>query len=702
MFSKILIANRGEIVCRITRTARRMGIATVAVYSDADAGALHVALADEARRIGPAAPRDSYLNIASVVAAARDSGAEAVHPGYGFLSENAGFAEACAEAGLVFIGPSPEAIRAMGSKSAAKALMETRGVPVVPGYHGDDQDPARLQAEAERIGYPVMIKATSGGGGRGMRIVASAGEFAPALDSARREAAGAFGDDRILIERYLASPRHIEVQVFGDSNGNAVHLFERDCSIQRRHQKIVEEAPAPGLDAPRRAAIGKAALEAVRAVGYVGAGTVEFIVPAGALGDTQEPWGFYFIEMNTRLQVEHPVTEAVTGLDLVEWQLRIAAGENLPLRQKDIALRGHAIEVRLYAENPARGFLPASGTLHALHLPESTQARVETGVRPGDVVTPFYDPMIAKIIAWGEDREAARMRLGRALSDTALIGVATNLGFLTRIVADPDFAAGRVDTGFIERRRESLLAPPGPPPELALAAAALTNLLAREDAALAGTGGDRSSPWGRADGWRLNLAPAPYSFLFRCGAEERAVSTIATGNRHDGTEWRLRVDERTCIASAARRADGRLAIVLDGVRRAVRVLDHPRETGIEPGAALTVFIGGESWQLVEVDPLAPPASADVTAGRLIAPMPGRVVQLLVAAGQRVRQGQPMIVVEAMKMEHTIAAPRDGTVAAVHYAPGDLVDEGAELIALDPGEPAAAAQPIARTPRAEPD
>src|SRR6266702_728471 len=449
MFSKILIANRGEIACRIIRTARRMGIATVAVYSEADAAALHVALADEARLIGPPPARESYLDIAAVIAAARDSGAAAVHPGYGFLSENAEFAEACAKAGLVFIGPSPEVIRAMGSKAAAKALMEAHGVPVVPGYHGAEQHEGRLVAEAGRIGFPVMIKASAGGGGRGMRIVAGVGEFAAALDGARREAVGAFGDDRMLIERYLAAPRHIEVQVFGDAHGNAVHLFERDCSIQRRHQKIIEEAPAPGLDPAQRAAIGNAALKAARAVGYVGAGTVEFIVPT----DKKAGDAFYFMEMNTRIQVEHPVTEAVTGVDLVEWQLRIAAGEELPLRQEELALNGHAIEARLYAENPARDFLPSTGTLHALHLPEGEGVRVESGVRAGDSVSPFYDPMIAKLIAWGEDRETARARLRRALGDTALVGVATNLGFLTRVAADPDFAAGRVDTRFIERRR---------------------------------------------------------------------------------------------------------------------------------------------------------------------------------------------------------------------------------------------------------
>src|SRR5213080_1904262 len=409
MFSKILIANRGEIACRVIRTARRMGIATVAVYSDADANALHVAMADEARRIGPPPARESYLNIAAIIEAARQSGAEAVHPGYGFLSENADFAEACAKAGLVFIGPPAAAIRAMGSKAVAKALMEAHRVPVVPGYHGEAQDAASLAAEAERIGYPVLIKASAGGGGRGMRIVTRADEFARALIGAKREAAGAFGDDRVLIERYLERPRHIEVQVFGDAHGNIVHLWERDCSIQRRHQKIVEEAPAPGLDKARRKKLGEMAVAAARAVSYVGAGTVEFIAEGGSAKN------FYFMEMNTRLQVEHPATEAITGLDLVEWQIRVAAGETLPLQQSGIALAGHAIEVRLYAENPERGFLPATGTLHGLHFPEPDVARVHTGVRQGDAVTPFYDPMIAKIIAWGEDRTAACARLQRAL-----------------------------------------------------------------------------------------------------------------------------------------------------------------------------------------------------------------------------------------------------------------------------------------------
>src|SRR5213082_749024 len=450
MFSKTLIANRGEIACRIIRTARLMGIATVAVYSEADAGALHVALADEARRIGPPPAREGYLNIAVIIEAARQSGAEAVHPGYGFLSENADFAEACAKAGLVFIGPPAAAIRAMGSKAAAKALMEAHGVPVVPGYHGEAQDAASLAAEAERIGYPVLIKASAGGGGHGMRIVTRADEFARALVGAKREAAGAFGDDRVLIERYLERPRHIEVQVFGDTHGNIVHLWERDCSIQRRHQKIVEEAPAPGLDEAGRKKLGEMAVAAARAVRYVGAGTVEFIA------DGASAKNFYFMEMNTRLQVEHPVTEAITGTDLVEWQIRVANGEALPLRQDAIALHGHAIEVRLYAENPERGFLPATGTLHGLHLPDADLARVDAGVRQGDAVTPFYDPMLAKVIAWGDDRDTARAKLQRALADTAILGVATNLAFLHRVIGEPDFAAGKIDTGFIERHHDSL------------------------------------------------------------------------------------------------------------------------------------------------------------------------------------------------------------------------------------------------------
>ena len=643
------------------RTARRMGIATVAVYSDADAGALHVAMADEARRIGPPVARQSYLNADAIIAAARASGAEAIHPGYGFLSENAAFAEACAAAGIVFIGPPPAAMRAMGSKAAAKALMQQAGVPVVPGYHGDDQHETHLLAEAEKIGFPVLIKASGGGGGRGMRVVTAAAEFARALDGAKREAAGAFGDDRLLIEKYLAAPRHVEVQVFADRHGNVLHLHERDCSIQRRYQKVVEEAPAPGLSPKLRKAMGEAAVAAAKACGYVGAGTVEFIVET-----SQGAERFYFMEMNTRLQVEHPVTEAITGTDLVEWQLRVAAGEAFTRAQNNIATRGHAIEVRLYAENPERGFLPATGTLRRLRLPPANLARVETGVREGDAVTPFYDPMIAKIIAWGTDRAAARTRLARALAETGVIGVATNLGFLARVVADRDFAEAKLDTGFIERRKATLLAPVPLAPDEVVAAAALFCLVReptdhRRD--------DHNDPWARRDGWRLNGPPAPQTLAFR---DDDTTLTIEATAAAAG--WELQIGDRTLSATAEFAADGAARLIIDGVQIRALVLAH--------GESLAVFFGGEGWRLERVDVLAPPAGGDPQGGRLAAPMPGRVVQLLVAQGDSVAQGQPLVVVEAMKMEHAIAAPRDGTIAAVRCAVGDLVEEGTELITLD--------------------
>src|SRR6516162_5989404 len=627
MFLKILIANRGEIACRVIRTAQRLGIATVAVYSEADRRAMHVELADEAWPIGPPPPRESYLNIEAILDAARESGTEAVHPGYGFLSENAEFAEACEARGIAFIGPPASAIRTMGSKAAAKALMQQYGVPLVPGYHGEDQEPDRLLDEAGRIGFPVLIKASAGGGGRGMRVVGGAAEFAAALASAKREAAAAFGDDRMLIEKYLLHPRHIEIQIFADRDGNAIHLFERDCSIQRRHQKVIEEAPAPGLTAKERSAMGKAAVAAAKAVGYLGAGTVEFIVGAGT---------FYFIEMNTRLQVEHPVTEAVTGLDLVEWQFRVAAGEALPLREQNLVLRGHAIEARIYAEDPERGFLPQTGTLRGLRLPPSEIARVDTGVRPGDAVTPFYDPMIAKIIAWGEDRPTAITRLRRALAETGVLGVATNLGLLKQILAQPDFAAGTVDTAFVEGHRAALLAPRRAAPETVLAAAALCRLLAREAAARAAAArsGDAFSPWALIDGRRIVVAG----------------------------EWGF---------------DGLLVVVIDGIHRRMPVLEH--------GLEIAVFFESEGWRLVEVDPLAAHAGEDPTAGRLTAPMPGRITQLIVKPGMNVRRGQPLMVIEAMKMEHTVSAPADGVVEAVRFAVGDQVEEGAELIAFAAAE-----------------
>jgi 3-methylcrotonyl-CoA carboxylase alpha subunit len=660
MFAKLLIANRGEIACRVIRTARRLGIATVAVYSEADSGALHVEQADEAWPIGLAPARASYLNIDAIIAAARASGAQAVHPGYGFLSENADFAEACEKADLVFIGPPATAMRAMGSKAAAKTLMVRAGVPVVPGYHGDDQEPGHLAEHARRIGFPVLIKASAGGGGRGMRIVPEAREFAPALEGAKREAASAFGDDRVLIEKYLTRPRHIEVQIFADRHGNAIHIFDRDCSIQRRHQKIVEEAPAPGLDGDHRRAMSEAAVAAARAVGYVGAGTVEFIAEAGS---------FYFIEMNTRLQVEHTVSEAVTGLDLVEWQLRAAAGEPLSLRQQDLALSGHAIEARLYAEDPERDFLPQTGTLHRLRFPPPELARVDAGVREGDMVATYYDPMIAKIIAWGEDRPAAIGRLRRALAETAVLGLRTNLGFLARLAAEPDFAAGALDTGFIDRHRAALLPARRPAPDLALAAAALFCLSARVRTAVAAAlrSADPYSPWARADGWRLGEA-AHQDLVFRDDAEERSIKAAA-----GGPGWLLHLGDRAVSADGERQPDGSFAVTIDGIRRRVIVLDHDSET--------VVFIDGESWRLVEIDRLAARQGEDPAGGRLTAPMPGRVTRLLVEDGNAVRRGQPLMVIEAMKMEHTILAPADGTVEKVRFAVGDMVEEGTELIVL---------------------
>ena len=665
MFGKLLIANRGEIACRVMRTARRLGIATVAVYSEADRNAMHVDLADEAWPIGPPPARDSYLNSEAILDAARRSGAEAMHPGYGFLSENAEFAEACETEGLVFIGPPASVIRAMGSKAAAKNLMQQAAVPLVPGYHGDDQDPARLLDEAERIGFPVLIKASAGGGGRGMRVVGSAAEFTMALAGAKREAEAAFGDERMLIEKYLQRPRHIEIQIFADRHGNTVHLFERDCSIQRRHQKVLEEAPAPGLDTVRRGAMGQAAVAAARAIGYVGAGTVEFIAEAGS---------FYFIEMNTRLQVEHPVTEAVTGLDLVEWQLRVAAGEPLPVCQQDLVLHGHAIEVRLYAEEPEREFLPQTGRLRGLRFPLPEIARVDTGVRQGDEVTPFYDPMIAKIIAWGEDRPAARARLRRALAETAVLGVRTNLDLLVRVAAHPKFASGEIDTDFLERHRATLIPQRRLAPDTALATAALSRLLTREAAAKAGAAcsGDPFSPWARVDGWRLN-GRGHQELIFHDGAEEHLVCAT-----DEAGSWLLQLGERSIVACGERRPDGSLAIALDGVRRHVTVLDHETETAI--------FLEGESWRLIEIDPLSPSAGEDPSAGRLIAPMPGRVTQVMVETGISVRRGEPLMIIEAMKMEHTVTAPADGIVEKVRFATGDLVEEGAELIVLVPQGP----------------
>jgi 3-methylcrotonyl-CoA carboxylase alpha subunit len=655
MFSTLLIANRGEIACRIARTARRLGIETIAVYSDADAHALHVQAVDRAYRIGPAAARESYLNIDRIIETARVAGADAIHPGYGFLSENPAFAEACAAAGIVFVGPPASAMRAMGSKSAAKALMEKSAVPLLPGYHGDRQDPEFLEDQAARIGFPVVIKAVSGGGGRGMRVVAAAADFGPALNSARQEAASAFGDDRVLIERYLQRPRHIEVQVFADTHGNAVHLFERDCSAQRRHQKVLEEAPAPGLSAAQREQMGSAAVAAAKAVGYVGAGTVEFVADAE---------GFFFLEMNTRLQVEHPVTEMVTGFDLVEWQLRVATGEPLPVAQSAITLSGHAIEARIYAEDPARDFAPSVGRLALFRTPaETAEIRVDTGFATGDTVSIHYDAMLAKLICHGPTRDAARRRLRQALADCAVAGVASNLDLLGRIADHPEFAAGGIDTGFIAREADTLLAGQGPPPAEILAIAALAVLTAE-----AQEGGDRTSndrigndPWDARDQWWLNTTPARV-LDFTDGETHYPVSVTS-----EGASWRIGL-----LLGTAERVDaGRLRVSLDGVWRSVcAVVDQH---------VVTLRDRSQTWRLTLPDPLAASDDEEDAGDRLVAPIPGLVTQVLAAVGERVVRGQVLVVLEAMKTVFRLAAPSDTVVASVSCAAGEMVQEGQMLV-----------------------
>ena len=648
MFDSLLVANRGEIACRVIATARRMGIRTVSVYSDADAGARHVAMADMAFRIGPPAPRDSYLNSAAILDAARRGGAQAVHPGYGFLAENADFATTCADSGLTFVGPPPAAIRAMGGKSQAKALMAQAGVPLVPGYHGAAQDEATLLAEAHAIGFPVLIKASAGGGGKGMRVVVSAAEFPAALAAAQREAASAFGDARVLLERYLQRPRHIEIQVFADGHGSCVHLFERDCSIQRRHQKVIEEAPAPGMTPVLRANMGSAAVAAARAVGYVGAGTVEFIVEDGR---------FAFMEMNTRLQVEHPVTEMITGLDLVEWQLRVAAGEALPLQQEQISLAGHAIEARLYAEDPARDFLPSIGRLTHLRAPDaSADIRIDTGVRTDDAISADYDPMIAKLIVRGSDRTAAVRRLAMALNTYEVAGVRTNLRLLRMIAGHPDFAAGEVDTGFITRYADTLLAP-SPPPGVAILAVAAIALMPL-------SGGN--DPWDAGDSWRLNLEGLqPLSLQGAAGRTDLRLcrSGAVLTLWHDGGRHEIELQgDPPC-----------LALLLNGARHSATVLrDGPR---------VTVIANGEPHVFDRIDPLAPPDASAAGAGRVLAPIPGRVAAVLVAPGDAVALGQALVVLEAMKMELTLSAAAAGVVALLRCAAGDMVQEGHELVEL---------------------
>ena len=673
MFKKILIANRGEIACRVAATARRLGIRTVAVYSDADANAKHVLACDEAVHIGPSSPKESYLRAERILEVAQATGAEAVHPGYGFLSENEGFAQACADAGITFIGPPPSAIQAMGLKAESKRLMEAAGVPLVPGYHGAGQDPAQLQREADHIGYPVLIKASAGGGGKGMRVVTQSADFPAALASCRREAINSFGDDAVLIERYVTRPRHIEIQVFGDSHGNLVWLFERDCSVQRRHQKVLEEAPAPGMSEARRREMGEAAVAAARAVGYVGAGTVEFIAEPQPDGELR----FYFMEMNTRLQVEHPVTEAITGFDLVEWQLRVAAGERLPKLQHELQIHGHAIEARICAENPDAQFLPATGRLEVARWPahvafvrhadgpaaaESAPVRwVDAGVGEGDAISPYYDSMIAKLIVWGADRAQALARLDAALAQTHIVGLHTNVAFLRRVVASRSFAHADLDTALIERERAVLFDAP-PMPLRWVAAGVLAQVLHAERAL------EGADPWSRRDGWRLHGA-ALRRIDLEVNGSHHAVRLDRT---HDGLTMLALGDERWPFASTSRGAD-HFDLRLGDERLVLAV--HAR------GEHYHLFGADGSAQAREFDPIAHAADGGSEGGRLTAPMPGKLLAFLAQPGDAVAKGQPLAVMEAMKMEHTITAPRDGRVEALLYAVGDQVAEGGELLTL---------------------
>ncbi|KOR39838.1 3-methylcrotonyl-CoA carboxylase [Xanthomonas oryzae] len=654
-FDKILIANRGEIACRVIATCRTLGIATVAVYSDADRNALHVRLADEAVHIGASPAQQSYLRGESILEAARATGAQAIHPGYGFLSENATFAEACAHAGIVFIGPPAAAIRAMGDKSAAKALMQRTGVPLTPGYHGDEQAPAFLRAQADAIGYPVLIKASAGGGGKGMRRVDASAAFEDALAGCQREAQSAFGNAHVLVEKYVERPRHIEIQVFGDTHGEVVYLFERDCSVQRRHQKVLEEAPAPGMSEARRAAMGKAAVDAAQAVGYVGAGTVEFI--AGPDGD------FYFMEMNTRLQVEHPVTELITGTDLVEWQLRVAAGARLPCRQHELRIHGHALEARLYAEDAECGFLPSTGTLRQLQLPvASAHVRIDAGVEQGDTISPYYDPMIAKLIVWETDRPAALARMRAALTQFHAVGVTTNSAFLSRLIATASFASANLDTALIEREH-AVLFPQARSPDTAwwcLAAVLIADTLP----AAAADPADPHSPWQQNDGWRIG-ARAVQRVILEANGERRQL-----GVRPDADGWQVTNADQTHTLRYHRRDTG-LRVEMDGRQWRVQVL--------RDGSLLTLIDAAQRATFHYHDALVEADQPAQDAGGLTAPMPGRIVSLAATVGQPVTRGQALVVLEAMKMEHTLHAPSDGTVRAYLVAEGDLVADGAALV-----------------------
>lgn len=666
MFKKILIANRGEIVCRVAATAQRMAIKTVAVYSDADAAAKHVSFCDEAIHIGGSAPKDSYLRWEKIIEAAKATGAEAVHPGYGFLSENEEFAQACNDNGLVFIGPPPSAIKAMGLKAESKQLMEKAGVPLVPGYHGADQSPDLLRREADRIGYPVLIKASAGGGGKGMRAVDKSEDFDAALASCKREAINSFGNDSVLVEKYAQRPRHIEIQVFGDKHGNYVYLFERDCSVQRRHQKVLEEAPAPGLSNAMRREMGEAAVAAARAVNYVGAGTVEFIVEQGADGSMK----FYFMEMNTRLQVEHPVTEAITGLDLVEWQLLVAAGKKLPLVQEQLHINGHAIEARICAESPDSNFLPATGTLHVYAKPQATSfergaVRIDDGVREGDAISPFYDSMVAKLIVHGKTRQEALARLDAALAQTHIVGLSTNVQFLRYVLQSESFANANLDTALIPREEAVLFKQERIGLPMAVACAVAQTLLDEKSH-------ETADPFSRRDGWQSHgVTLRRFEFEFHGALQKSALTYLHHGALH------LTVGDVTMGGVSGvlvfTQASDCIDVHFAGQRITVNVYKN--------NDTAHIFSEHGATQIKAIDLLAHAGEAHAEGGRLTAPMPGKVVSFAVKAGDRVSKGQALAVMEAMKMEHTIAAPLDGVVQQLLYAPGDQVTEGAELLKL---------------------
>jgi len=655
-FHTLLIANRGEIACRVIRSARAMGLRTAAVYSEVDRDAMHVALADEAVLLGPARARDSYLNVERLIEAARKTGAEAVHPGYGFLSENAEFARACLDAGLVFVGPTAGMMNAMGSKSGSKALMEKAGVPLVPGYHGDAQDEATLAKAAEKVGFPILVKASAGGGGRGMRVVRSADELGPAIISAKREAKAAFGDDRMLIEKYVDNPRHIEVQIIGDSHGNLLSLFERECTLQRRHQKVIEEAPSPTLNPAQRETVCAAARKAAGAVNYVGAGTIEFV------SDGKD---VFFIEMNTRLQVEHPVTELITGIDLVEWQLRVAFGEALPLKQDEIKLNGHAVEARVYAENPTKNFMPSVGRISTWRLPAETGGlRIDAGYREGDAVSPYYDAMLAKMIAWAPTRDVAIDRLNRGLEESDVRGIVTNIPFLSALITHPKVRANAIDTGFIERELAVLTSASPAPGELELCAAVAAIVNDERQAAQ----GDATSPW-QTFGW-MPVGRRQRGFAFRVGHGPELKVTLNYGSGPST----LVIGERE-VAFAIAPKDGGFDLTVDGVKSQVAV--------VIDGHELYLRTRNGRFDLHWVDPFGGETEEQAGADKIAAPLPGTVVAVLAEEGATLEKGAPILTLEVMKMEQTLRAPYAGVLKSIKCKVGDIVQEGVELAVVEP-------------------